>query len=181
MVKWQLTWISTTGGPHLVVPEKHAADWEGAAEPSHGRVVQAKFQRNTSGQATDYHRACDVTGWQGLISIGRGQGIVLSGDVGAVAYYTWQERHFILRWLSAPSEAAILARFREIVAGLEVVEEVSLSHPGGNLFLMDAGDIPQSWLGEHAAFALPDGRYRVTAAYYAEDEISLVAHEWHLR
>ena len=37
--KRRLAWVGTTGGPHLVVPEKHAAHWEGEAEPSHGRLV----------------------------------------------------------------------------------------------------------------------------------------------
>jgi hypothetical protein len=162
MAKGRLTWINTAGGPHLLVAEKHAAHWKGVAEPSNVRAVQA----------------CDNSGWLGVIRVGRGRGVVLTGDVNAAAHYEWQGRHFILRWVYAPSESALLARFREVVAGLAVVEEVSLRHPGGNLFLMDAYDTPQSWLGEHAAFELPGGLYRVTAVESAADKVSFIAHEW---
>ena len=49
---------------------------------------------------------------------------------------------------------------------------------GGRLFLMDATDSPRSWLLENVTFELPASNYRVTAAYYKQDDVSFVAHEW---
>jgi hypothetical protein len=173
-----LTWIKTTGGPHLVVPEKHAAHWEGVAEPSHGRVVQAKFRYDPTGPATDYDRACDVAGWLGVIRVGRGRGVVLTGDRTTAAYHPWNDRHFILRWRFAPSEGVLLEQFHVTVGRLAVEQEVTVRHTGGRLFLMDASDIPRGWLGEHSAFELPAGAYRVTAAHSESEEVSVIVHEW---
>jgi len=132
--KRRLFWVNTTGGPHLVVPEKHAAHWEGVAEPSHGRVVQATFRYDPTGPATDYDRACDVAGWLGVVRVGRGRGVVLSGDLTTAAYHEWGGRHFILRWRFAPSEVALLEQFRATVGGLALEQEVRVRHPGGRLF-----------------------------------------------
>jgi Immunity protein 21 len=178
VVKRRLAWINTTGGPHLVVPEKHAAHWEGVSEPSHGRGVQSKHRFDKTGPATDYDRACDVTGWLGVIRVGRGRGVVLADMPMSAAYYPWQRRHFILRWHYAPSEAALLAFFRSTVGGLVPEAEVRFRHPGGRLVLLDSSDTPKDWLGEHSAFELPAGFYRVTAARAEAGECSVVVHEW---
>jgi hypothetical protein len=178
MAKRRLAWVGTTGGPHLVVPEKHAAHWEGVAEPSHGRVVRARHRWDPSGPATDYDRACDVPGLLGVVRVGRGRGVVLADHPGAAAYYPWRGRHFILRWVFAPSEAALLAYFRSAVDGLEVRAEVAFRHPGGRLVLLDSSDTPKDWLGQHSAFELPAGPYRVTAARGEAGECGVMAFEW---
>src|SRR4051812_35460794 len=54
----QLHWVETAGGPQLVLPEACAADWEGGATPSGGRIIQASFGCNPDAPATDYDRAC---------------------------------------------------------------------------------------------------------------------------
>jgi hypothetical protein len=171
-------WVSTTGGPHLVVPEKHAAHWEGVTAPSHGRVVRAKHRWDPTGPATDYDRACDVEGYLGVVRVGRGCGVVLADYPTAAAYYPWRGRHFILRWVFAPSEAALLAFFRSVVGGLAVVQEVAFRHPGGRLVLCDSSDTPRSWLGERAEFEVPAGPYRVTASRAEAGECSVIVHEW---
>jgi hypothetical protein len=156
----------------------HAAHWEGVSEPSHGRVVRARHRFDPTGPATDYDRACDVTGWLGVISVGRGRGVVLADMPMSAAYYSWQGRHFILRWHYAPSEAALLAFFRSAAGGLASEAEVEFRHPGGRLVLCDSSDTPPNWLGEHAEFELPAGPYRVTTAQAEAGECSVVVHEW---
>jgi len=177
MAKQKLIWINTTGGPHLLVSEKHATLWEGVAEPSHGRKVNATFRYARSGPATDYDRACDVSGWLGAVRVGRGSGVVLTGDVTAAAHYEWAGRHFILRWVCAPSEAALLTRFHAAAASLVADEEAFFRHPGGRMVLLDAGDISREWLGDHFEFELPAGRYRVTAVWSKTKDVSFIAHE----
>ncbi len=177
MAKRKLDWVGTTGGPHLLVPEAHACHWEGVAEPSHGRKVQATFRYDRAGVATDYDRACDMPGWAGAIRVGRGYGVVLTGDMTMAAQYMWAGRQFIIRWVYAPSESALLAHFRAVIDSLAAEEEAFFRHPGGRVVLLDAGDIPRSWLGDHAEFELPAGRYRVTSVYTAAKEVSFIAHE----
>jgi hypothetical protein len=177
-VKRRLAWISTTGGPHLVVPETHAPHWEGVDEPSHGRAVRATFRSDPTEPATDYDRACEVTDWMGVVRVGRGRGVVL-GDVPLMAaYYPWRGRHFILRWDYAPSEAALLTFFRSAVGGLTPEAEVAFRHPGGRLVLLDASDTPRDWMYEHSAFELPAGHYRVTMSRAEAGECGVIVYEW---
>ena len=70
--RMRLHWVETAGGPHLVLPEKYAAAWEGCSTPSGGRIVEATFRCDPGGPATDYDRACSVAGWIGAIPVGRG-------------------------------------------------------------------------------------------------------------
>ena len=48
----RLHWVETAGGPHLVLPEKYAAAWEGCFTPAGGRVVEATFRCDPAGPAT---------------------------------------------------------------------------------------------------------------------------------
>src|SRR6476469_9359446 len=111
----RLGWVETLGGPHLVLPKRYAADWEGCSAPTRGRTVEATFRCDPSGPATDYDRACDVTGWLGAIRVGGGQALVLSGDRDAAAYYHWGREHFLLRWIYAESETDLLDHFHDAV------------------------------------------------------------------
>ena len=171
-------WVNTTGGPHLVVPEKHAAHREGVGLPSRGRVVEAESRWDATGPATDYDRACDVAGWLGVVRVGRGRGVVLADDPGTAAYHPWQGRHWVVKWVFAPSEMSFLAHFESVAACLKPEAAVSVRHPGGRLVLMDASDTPRSWLGEHSEFTLPAGLYSVTAVMSVALDCSFVAYEW---
>jgi hypothetical protein len=173
----RLTWIGTTGGPHLVVPERYAPSWDGCDAPRRGRVVRATFRYDPAGPATDYDRACDVAGWLGVIQVGRGRGLVLGGDVTTAAYYRWGRGHYLLRWLYAPSEAALLDQFHRVAGSLPVEEEVGLRHPGGKLVLMDSSDVPRAWCWPHAEFELPPGRYRVSASSSKSEEVCFIVHQ----
>src|SRR5438477_9872047 len=94
--KTRLQWIETAGGPHLVLPEAYARNWEGFATPSNGRVVEATFRCNPSSPATDYDRACSIRGWLGVIPVGKGKALVLSSDDTSATYYrTARGQHYL--------------------------------------------------------------------------------------
>jgi hypothetical protein len=174
----RLHWVHTAGGPHLVLPEAHAPAWEGFATPSGGRVVQATFRCNPGSPATDYDRACSVQGWLGVIPVGKGQALVLSGDDTQAAYYrTRRGQHYLLRWLYAPSETELLDCFHDVQDRLAVEQEVELRHPGGKLLLMDSVDVPGNHLTPPSVFVLPRGRYRVLTSHAETDEVYFIAHQ----
>jgi hypothetical protein len=50
-VPMRLPWVETTGGPHLVIPERYAPAWEAIYVPSEGRTVEATFRFNPEGPA----------------------------------------------------------------------------------------------------------------------------------
>jgi hypothetical protein len=172
----RLTWINTAGGPHLVIPERYAPAWEGCFVPSGGRVIEATFRCNPNGPATDYDCACNVSGWLGVIRVGRSQAMVLSGDDTQAAYYHWGRGHFILSWLYAESETELLDHFHDVQATLPVEEEAVFRHPGGKVFLMDSVDLPGRWMGPHAEFQLPRGRYLVETGHSETESTYLIVH-----
>lgn len=176
--RMRLHWMSTEGGPHLVLPEKYASAWEGWASPSGGRVVEAIFRCNPDGPATDYDRACSVSGWLGVIPVGQGQALVLSGDDTQATYYrTRRGQHFLLRWLYAPSETELLDYFQDVWSGLPIEAESVFCHPGGKVLLMDSADVPGRWLVQPSEFILPRGRYRVLTSHSESKEIYFIAHQ----
>lgn len=178
MAKRRLKWIGTTGGPILVVPEKHAPHWEGVSEPSHGRVVRSKHHFDKDGPATDYDRACDIDGYIGVLKVGRGRGIVLNDCPFLTAHHSLGGRHFLIRWSYAPGEKELLEFFASKVDRLTVAEEVEFRHPGGRMVLCDSSDTPRDWMGDHAEFDLAAGAYRVTASCIEEGECGVIVHEF---
>jgi hypothetical protein len=176
----RLHWIGTSGGPHLVLPERYAEAWEGCFPPSGGRVVEATFRCDPEGPATDYDRACSIRGWLGVLSVSRGHALVLSNDGNAAAYFrTGRGQHFLLQWVYADSETELLDYFQDVWPRSPVEEEVEFRHPGGKLFLMAAADKPGHWLVEPDEFVLPRGRYRALTSRGEADTVSVVIH--HLR
>jgi hypothetical protein len=175
----RLHWVSTAGGPHLVLPEAYAAAWEGFAVPSGGRVVEATFRCNPDSPATDYDRACSVEGcWLGVIPVGKGQALVLAGDDSLAAHYrTARGQHYLLRWHYAPSETDLLDHFHDVRNGLKIEEEAEFRHPGGKVLLMDAVDIPGDHLTPPSVFVLPRGKYRVLTSHSESEEVYIVIHQ----
>jgi hypothetical protein len=109
-----LKWITTNGGPMVLVPRSALSAWRG--------------DRGTSGPKvedfTDYGRACQVEGFLGLIECD-GRHVPVIGDEPAET--TWLPYHFssgiIAKWTYAPSResaSAALARLAlaEVIDGL---------------------------------------------------------------
>jgi hypothetical protein len=174
----RLQWVETGGGPHLVLPEKYARAWEGWRNPSGGRVVEASFRCNPGGPATDYDRACSIGGWIGVISVGRGQALVLTNTDTPAAYLrTRRGEHFLLRWVYGDSETELLDHFQDVWPRLPVEGEAEFRHAGGRISLMAAFDVPGHWLVKPAEFNLPRGRYRVLTSRSETEDVSLIIHQ----
>jgi hypothetical protein len=171
-------WVETLGGPHLVLPEAHADAWEGNAAPSKGRVIQATFRCDPSSPATDYDRACSIDDWLGVIPVGDGQALVLSGDDTSAAYFCMGTgKDYLLRWLYAPSETDLLDYFYNVCERLEPEKEDEFQHSGGKIFLMDSVDAVGSWATPPSAFVMPRGRYRVLTSYSESEEVYIIVHK----
>ncbi|QDU97793.1 Imm21 family immunity protein [Lignipirellula cremea] len=120
--------------------------------------------------------------WLGVIPVGKGEALVLTGDDTAAAYYrTRQGQHFLLRWLCAPSETELLDHFHDVWKELPIEEETVFRHPGGKVLLMDSVDVgsdaPGRWLVQPSEFVLPRGRYRVLTSHTESEEIDLIVHQ----
>jgi Immunity protein 21 len=94
-------WISTTGGPHLLLPEELLPYWRG---------IDGWNDHRDPSDKSDYARACRVNSWLGLIPCHTGQALVLSGDVGMIAWIpnAHQEGGMLVQWIAVDDEANIV-------------------------------------------------------------------------
>jgi Immunity protein 21 len=165
------TWVTSLGGPLIVVPASALADWHGSTGP--GLVV-------ADGEVPDdYDRACAIDGLAGTLAVGeRGsRGLVLADEPAMTCYLP--ERRAFVRWLAAGSEADLFHAADAVLADPATVwEECGEWETDGAAVLMDsvnAGSelgIPYPGGGrpEHALISIPAAVWRVRAAYPWADE-----------
>ena len=103
----ELRWISSSGGPLLLLPQDLIECWSGIDTPYDGRKATARAQWSPEGPATDYDRACDIDQALANIDVGDGRGIVLGGTY-ATAVWPAESGCVLVRWVEAENEAQIL-------------------------------------------------------------------------
>ncbi len=184
-----LQWMQSNGGPLLLVPGEHLLSWGGLAPPPDGRHIEAQFRWNgQDAPATDYDRACDVTGWLGLLTIGAGQGLVLGGEPDGTA---WQASvasgesaeddtsGILIRWVYANSEAEVIDALTHVPETTWRDDGLLLSVGREPLYLLDAAYAGGELEGDdHLTIHLPPGRYSIaTAEYEPDSQTSLLLHQ----
>lgn len=160
------TWITSLGGPLIVVPASALADWHGSLES--GLVLADGDFRD------DYDRACEIDGLAGVLAIGeRGRHGLVLGDEPAMTCYLPERRAF-LRWLAADSEAGLFNAADAVLDDPATVwEECGEWETDGPAVLMDSvnagSDLgipyPDGSGPEYAPVPISAGVYSVRAAY----------------
>jgi hypothetical protein len=91
-------WVGEIAGPLLLLPNCLLPEWSGIDVPEF-RTVEATFRWNADEpRACDYDRACDMRDEVGVVPVGFGEGLVLSGGQRPT---TWLPRSWggiIARW-----------------------------------------------------------------------------------
>ncbi|MFF4345699.1 Imm21 family immunity protein [Kitasatospora sp. NPDC001540] len=161
-----LTWVSSMGGPLIVVPVSALQYWGGCTE--NGMII------SDSDQPDDYDRACEADGLAEVVGL-RGRSNVSAlvlGDQPATTCYLPEQRAFV-RWLAADSDAELLAA-AEVALNDPATpwEECGLWETDGPAVLMDSAEAGKD-LGspypdgrgepDQAPVHLPAGRWRVRA------------------
>ncbi|KAB8175084.1 Imm21 family immunity protein [Microbispora catharanthi] len=165
-----LTWVSTLGGPHILVPQSALPYWHGTP-------------RNYPEDEGDYGRACSVQSYIGLIDVGPSQSLVVAGVLGATTYLP--ERNVIIQWVQTRSaeryaqEASALAKaVVEIIDAGTVPEDEEVTWTVEEpLILFDSVYGHEDVASEdHLWIHLIPGQYKVRAAYVElpEEQIVLV-------
>lgn len=158
-------WVTWDGGPHLLLPERALADWDGGRPPKRGRVIEAKFRYQKGEPATDYDRACDVDDLIGKIDVGGYDALVLGDDVPMSTLVRLDDGALCvfvpMVWSSADSfRQDALPSMLAAVTECFVDTGLLFQHAGGCLMLQPAavaGDEPEVRVAE----CLADGRYHV--------------------
>jgi immunity protein 21 of polymorphic toxin system len=123
-----MRWISTAGGPFVLLPASFLPNWRGVLS-------------NPDGASSDYELACSVDGYVGVISKQGQQLLVLNDEPLETAFVRKTNRSYLVRWLYAPSEEAAEMLVQEMrdtdLKG--PLEEVVLKLDAHSWVLMDAG------------------------------------------
>jgi hypothetical protein len=138
--KSEIIWISSGGGPLLLLDETLLAYWGGTETP----VGRPSFP-------SDYDRACSVNGYLGTVAVGPGSGVVLwDSPLQTAWYFLPQIREGVLirsEWDSGDDA---------IIDSLERTEEIEWSDTehrilvtSGRLVLFNAADSNNSLRQEH--------------------------------
>jgi hypothetical protein len=166
-------WVTSMGGPLLVVPVSALASWGGcsAAEEIIGGTETPD----------DYDRACAVHDLAGVIAVGdHGAQALVLADEPATTCYLPQHPGFLRRH-AADSEAELTATAMRVLTDPATVwQDHGTWTTDGPAVLMDSANAgtdlgvgyPGGGRPDHAPVPLPAGNWRVRAVY-AED-----GHTW---
>ena len=158
-----LNWINSAGGPLVLLQESLLPHWSGDDD-------------------SDYDRACRIDDYLGLIGVGPGEALVLGEEPFRTCWLQLPEMSggTIVRWVFAPSEAAVLRSLSE-VQGIVWSETNLVLNITTKLLLFDAvcpGSDPDC-LGTGCLIVinLEPGEYSIeTARFQPDKETSLILH-----
>ena len=168
-------WVGEAAGPLLLLPDSLLTDWSGIDVPEY-RVVKASFRWNAEEpRACDYDRACDIAQEVGVIEVGHGHGLVLSGGLQPT---TWLERQWgglIARWVHAENDADMQAALAAIPEPLAWERKADFAVVSSPLVLFNSAEPGEEILMPRLTVELSPGLYEVRWANYTPDERTSLA------
>ncbi|MEU0566472.1 Imm21 family immunity protein [Nonomuraea sp. NPDC005983] len=156
-----LTWVSTLGGPHIVIPESACQYWQGSP-------------RDYPDNEGDYGRACEVDGYIDLIEVSPVEALVF-GDHPGLATFLPRQR-VLVRWIAADSTAALVEAASNAVESGKVAWDDELTWDVSEpLILFDSVYGHEYLQGEvHLRINLPMGRHVVRAGYHEAPDAYMI-------
>ncbi|MCA1540596.1 hypothetical protein ABIA06_000403 [Bradyrhizobium yuanmingense] len=168
-------WITTNGGPHLLIADEQLPYWRG---------TEGWRDHKDPADQSDYARACRVRTWLGSIACHQGSAVVLSGDVGDIAWCSngQRDKGFLVQWLGVDDETLIepalqSAQLRDLLKSSNAERLEFETGPSGAMSLIDASDRGDDLRSEHQALALRPGSYLARAAHYQTAGLAIVVRE----
>lgn len=159
-----MEWISSEGGPLILISRKYLADWTGI-------------------EGDDYDRACAIDDYAGVIRVSSSQGLVFGDEPCQTAiYYAENIGVLIVRWQWAESESSV-QRFVKSLTAEEFKtpeEEIEYRVNNGSLLLFDS--VLSGNEAEGLSVNLSESTYLVTTICYTpNDKTSLILHRLTLK
>lgn len=168
-------WIATTGGPHLLIPEEQLRHWRGS---------EGWFDHRDPADQSDYARACRVTTWLGSIPCHDGTAVVLSGDVGDIAWYPTAQGYegFLVQWLGVDDERLIepalhSGDMRKLLDSSDVEQLEFDTGLSAAMWLIDASNPGSDLIGPNQVLRLRPDRYLARAAYWESPGLIIVVRQ----
>lgn len=176
-----MRWISSEGGPFLLLEEQNLDMWGGVIELITGPPALNSW--SPGGKPTDYDRACSVEGYIGLIAIGAEQGIVFGDEPMQTTWMPCQAESggMVVRWIFGKSESEFLHWIDKVPKAI-FRSDGSFGIKRHRLLLFDsavAGCNVKKRPDEYLLIDLEPGLYEIETAIYQPDErTSMVAHHF---
>lgn len=164
----RLQWVQSASGPLLLLAGILRADWTGTESPRSSRPIEATFRFSLTGSVTDYGRASDAgRGQLGIISVGRGQALVLGAASLATTWIPEQggPGGWLVRREQADSDADAERALVSASAAEWIAGPTFRTLPGEH-YLFDAG-IPGRDIGMAESLLIPlrAPQYRLSTGY----------------
>lgn len=142
-----LKWISSAGGPLILVPSELKSTWNGVRPPTppNNILASSRYSGNPDAAATDYDRACDVRDRIGWIGVGDGAGLVLNDLPYETSVYAVNDTlAVVIRIVSIeadeiPSDEEILSMVSDGVPNFMKENTAQIDLYSGNISTFDSG------------------------------------------
>jgi hypothetical protein len=168
-------WIETTGGPHLLIAEELLHYWRG---------TKGWHDHRDPNDQSDYARACRITTWLGQVQCNAGTALVLSGDVGDMAWMPnpLHEGGFLVQRLGVDDEKLIEPTLNNPALAnlLEAPDAEAIEFhtgPSGAMRLFDSAEPGDELRGDSQVLTLKPGSHRMRAGIFRSAGIMIVVRE----
>jgi hypothetical protein len=169
-----LKWISSDGGPLILLEESLLSNWGGCFARKTGDLDDGEAYR------TDYERASAIEDYVGVISVGSGYGLVLGDEPMQTSWLPLKKEKvgMLVRWQWASDEGAVIRSLTDLQ------QEEELWHPRNFSFLVENGPLllfdaasPGTDIPTSLAVELEAGEYSIDCAVFQPNkETSLIVH-----
>jgi hypothetical protein len=175
-----MRWISSAGGPLIILEERLLQEWNGIETPF-------GFEADAEVSDTDYGRACQCTGYLDLLIVGRGQAVVV-GDVPTETSWVTpidsksRSGGMLVCWGYAEGELEIEKQLATVSARMFPAPELRWSVESSQLLLFDSAlsGLPVAQKpDEYIRIDLSPGIYDIATLHYRPDPAtSLILHQF---
>jgi hypothetical protein len=160
----KLMWVTSAGGPLLLLEESLLPYWNGI-------------------DTSDYERACSIRDYLGLLSVGQGQALVLGEEPMPTAWRPFinEQGGMIIRWQWANDDNDVIESINKLQQPIWENTGIILSVSSDPLMLFDAAcpgqDADCNKTGCKLSINLTQGKYSIETAHYRPDEnTALILH-----
>jgi hypothetical protein len=160
--EWTSEWVSSGGGPLLVLPESLLPYWNGADAPESALIP------SDANSITDYDRACGIHRLVDVISVGPSEGLVLADEPLDTLWWTRGRpgEVYLVRWVYGPSDQAVLKELPTFDTRTLRPTGLVFHLSGGPLVLFDSAMPGTDITTPSARTDLPAACYQVETAKF---------------
>jgi len=159
-----MRWISSSGGPLILLPRVAASLWRGVGDDSQ--------------LPSDYDAACAIEDFTGIVRKNGHDILVLDDEPMQTCFVEHEAAPLLVRWMYAPDEEAVLTSLGTLGLEANPEETVKCGFSSGDLLLLDAAYDGRDPI-ETLPVSIDPGEYNIlTFIHKPSPEVALVIHRF---